>query len=48
MMELVDMLGLGSSSLMSKGSSPFFGKTKTQCQLIISYVRINEKKKKIK
>ena len=26
MMELVDMLGLGSSSLLSKGSSPFFGK----------------------
>nr|YP_010516733.1 ribosomal protein S12 [Haslea karadagensis]UXN44276.1 ribosomal protein S12 [Haslea karadagensis]UXN44317.1 ribosomal protein S12 [Haslea karadagensis]UXN44357.1 ribosomal protein S12 [Haslea karadagensis] len=25
MMELVDMLGLGSSSLKSKGSSPFFG-----------------------
>ena len=27
MMELVDMLGLGSSSILkSKGSSPFFGK----------------------
>jgi hypothetical protein len=24
-MELVDMLGLGSSSYLSKGSSPFFG-----------------------
>lgn len=28
MMELVDMLGLGSSSRRSKGSSPFFGKFK--------------------
>nr|UQS76183.1 ribosomal protein S12 [Haslea ostrearia] len=26
MMELVDMLGLGSSSFKSRGSSPFFGK----------------------
>ena len=26
MMELVDMLGLGSSSEKSRGSSPFFGK----------------------
>jgi hypothetical protein len=26
MMELVDMLGLGSSSLLSRGSSPLFGK----------------------
>lgn len=26
-MELVDMLGLGSSSFRSRGSSPFFGKT---------------------
>lgn len=25
MMELVDMLGLGSSSLKSRGSSPLFG-----------------------
>ena len=25
-MELVDMLGLGSSSLKSRGSSPLFGK----------------------
>jgi hypothetical protein len=28
MMELVDMLGLGSSSLMSEGSSPSFGNIK--------------------
>ena len=27
MMNLVDMLGLGSSSFKSKGSSPFFGKS---------------------
>ena len=29
MMELVDMLGLGSSSEKSRGSSPFFGSTVT-------------------
>lgn len=46
MMELVDILGLGSSSYSeSRGSSPLFGKSK-KCQLIINYVIIKEEKKK--
>lgn len=46
MMELVDMLGLGSSSERSRGSSPLFGKTKmpTYNQLC-KKKRITKKKK---
>ena len=47
MVELVDTLGLGSSSYLSKGSSPFFGNTKIKkCQRIDNYVKKKEKKKK--
>lgn len=42
MMELVDMLGLGSSSLKSRGSSPLFGKNNFLCQLIINYAKKKE------
>ena len=47
MVKLVDTLGLGSSSSLSKGSSPFFGNIKVKkCPHIDNYVKINEKKKK--
>lgn len=47
MMELVDMLGLGSSSERSRGSSPFFGKNLI-CLLIINFVKRKEYKRKKK
>ena len=51
MMELVDMLGLGSSSERSKGSSPFFGKKLTKSVMptynqLCKKKRIQKKKKK--
>ena len=41
-MELVDMLGLGSSSEKSGGSSPFFGNQKHRCLLTINFVKKRE------
>ena len=50
MMELVDMLGLGSSSLKSRGSSPLFGKNLFEISiwlLLINFVK-NKKAEKEK
>ena len=45
MMELVDMLGLGSSSVWSRGSSPLFGIMVTTNQLCKKHkVRIKKRK----
>ena len=45
MMELVDMLGLGSSSFMSRGSSPLFGKIWLQ---LINFVKKKKAEKRKK
>ena len=51
MMELVDMLGLGSSSLKSRGSSPLFGKNLFEISiwlLLINFVKNKKAEKKKK
>ena len=47
MMELVDMLGLGSSSLMSRGSSPLFGKFLFQIYIMVTINQLCKKNTKV-
>jgi hypothetical protein len=51
MMELVDMLGLDSSSLKSRGSSPLFGKNLFEISIwlrLINFVKNKKAEKKKK
>ena len=45
MMELVDMLGLGSSSLKSRGSSPLFGKNSFEISIWLRLINFVKNKK---
>ena len=47
-MELVDMLGLGSSSLRSRGSSPLFGSINNNADLQSNLQKKKKKQNKTK